>query len=137
MRRTAGLIVLLVLVCSPALGAGNPYEAAGISNPAHVTQFLVRLKQAVAAGDSATLASMIDYPLAVHEPRGASKTYRNGAVLRAGYAQVFTPEVVEAIAAATPSNLFARDQGVMIGDGQVWMAERRGTMKIITVNHTH
>jgi hypothetical protein len=35
-----------------------------------------------------------------------------------------------------PDDLFARDQGVMIGNGEIWMNEIGGSMKIITVNHT-
>jgi hypothetical protein len=47
MRVVLALIALLV-TSGPVL-ADNPYAAAGISDPAHVTQFLARLKQAVAA----------------------------------------------------------------------------------------
>ena len=63
-------------------------------------------------------------------------TYRDAATLSANYARVFTPEVKAAVAAAKADNLFARDQGVMIGNGEIWMNEIRGSMKIITVNHT-
>lgn len=114
----------------------NPYAAAGISDPAHVTQFLARLKQAMAAGDRAAVAAMVNYPLHVYAPGRGPTIYRNTATLRAGYAQVFTPEVTAAIAAATPGSLFIRDQGVMIGNGQVWMNEVHGAVKIITINHT-
>jgi hypothetical protein len=37
---------------------------------------------------------------------------------------------------AEEPNLFARDQGVMIGNGQIWINEICGSMKIITVNYT-
>ena len=63
-------------------------------------------------------------------------TYRDAAALRANYARVFTPEVRAAVAAAKADDQFTRDQGVMIGNGEVWMNEIRGSMKIITVNHT-
>ena len=51
-------------------------------------------------------------------------------------ARVFTPEVRAAVAAAKADDQFTLDQGVMIGNGEVWMNEIRGSMKIITVNHT-
>lgn len=133
MRVVLALIAVLA-ASGPAL-ADNPYAAAGISDPAHVTQFLARLKPAVAAGDRATVAAMVSYPLTVHAPGGTSRTYRSAAALLADYARVFTPEVKAAVAAARPDDLFARDQGVMIGQGEVWMSEIRGAMKIITVNH--
>ena len=128
-----------MVATGPALakdsGQANPYAAAGISNPAHVTQFLARLKQVVAAGDSAAVAAMIHYPLHVYAPGRRPTIYHDVGTLRAGYARVFTPEVTAAIAAATPRNLFVHDQGVMIGNGQVWISEVYGAVKIITINH--
>jgi hypothetical protein len=130
------LALIALLVTSGPVLADNPYAAAGISDPAHVTQFLARLKQAVAADDHAAVAAMVNYPLTVYSSGGRSMTYRNAAALSANYARVFTPEVKAAVAAAKADNLFARDQGVMIGNGEIWMNELRGSMKIITVNHT-
>jgi hypothetical protein len=131
MRAILALIALLATsgLSGPAL-ADNPYAAAGITNPAHVTQFHARLKQVVVADDRAAVATMVNYPITVQ-----STTYRDAAALRADYARVFTPEVKAAIAAARIDDLFARDQGVMIGNGEIWMNEIRGSMKIITVNH--
>jgi hypothetical protein len=82
--------------------ADNPYAAAGISNPAHVTQFLARLKQAVAGDNHGSVVAMVNYPLTVHSSGGRSMTYRNAAALSADYPQVFTPEVKAAVAAAKP-----------------------------------
>ena len=73
MRRVLALIALLAVAGIPALAADNPYAVAGISDPAHVTQFLARLKQSVASGDRAAVASMVDFPLTVHEVKGAIK----------------------------------------------------------------
>ena len=114
----------------------NPYAAAGISDPAHVTQFIARLQSAVAVGDRAAVVAMLDYPLRVYAPGRRLTTYYAAAALKANYAQVFTPEVVAAIATATPDNLFVRDQGVMVGNGEVWMREVHGAMRIIAINHT-
>lgn len=129
------LIVLFAAASGPAR-ADNPYAVAGISNPAHVTQFLARLKRAVTADDRAAIAGMVNYPLRVNSAAGRPTFYRNAAALSAHYARVFTPEVKAAVAAARPDNLFVRDQGVMIGNGEIWMNEVGGSMKIITVNHT-
>jgi hypothetical protein len=48
-------------------------------------------------------------------------TCRSAAALTANYAEVFAPKVKTAVAAANPHNLFVRDQGVMIGNGEIWM----------------
>jgi hypothetical protein len=135
MRVALALIAIFVATSRPAL-AVNPYAAAGISNPAHVTQFLARLKEAVAADDHPTVAAMVNYPLTVYSSGGRPFTYRDAAALSANYGRVFTPEVKAAVAAAKADDLFARDQGVMIGNGEIWMNEIHGSMKIITVNHT-
>ena len=135
--RVALVLLIAVLVTAPGTAAGiNPYAAAGISDPALVTQFLARLKQAMAADDRAAITAMVKYPLTVYPSAGRPATYHNAAALSANYARVFTPEVKAAVAAAKPDDLFARDQGVMIGNGQIWMNEIGGSMKIITVNHT-
>ena len=114
--------------------ADNPYAVVGISDPVHVTQFLVRLKLAMAADDHAAIAAMVKYPLTVYSSAGQPATCRNAAALSAE--RVFTPEVKAAVAAAKPDDLFTHDQGVMIGNGEIGMNEIGGSMKIITVNHT-
>jgi hypothetical protein len=133
--RTVLAPIALLAASRPVL-ADNPYANAGISDPAHVTQFVARLKQAVAADDRAAVAAMVNYPLTVNAAGGRSMTYRNAAALSANYARVFTPEVKAAIAAAKANDLFSRDQGVMIGNGEIWMNELHGAMKIVTVNQT-
>jgi len=114
MRVILVILIALFAVTSGPARADNPYAVAGISNPTHVTQFLARLKQAVAADDHAAVAAMVRYPLTVSSSDGRSITYRNAAALSANYARVFTPEVEEAVTAAKPDTLFVRDQGVMI-----------------------
>ena len=133
--RSALAMIAFLATAGPVL-ADNPYANAGISDPAHVTQFVARLKQAVAADDRAAVAAMVNYPLTVNSSGGRSMTYRNAAALSASYARVFTPEVKAAVAAAKADDLFSRDQGVMIGNSEIWMNEIRGSMKIITVNHS-
>jgi hypothetical protein len=130
------LALIALLATSGPVFADNPYANAGISDPAHVTQFIARLKQSVATDNRAAVAAMVSYPLKVNGAGERSVTYRNAAVLSANYAQVFTPEVKAAVAAAKAEDLFSRDQGIMIGNGEIWMNERGGAMKIITVNHT-
>ena len=88
------------------------------------------------ADDHAAIATMVKYPLTVYSSAGRPATYRNAAAISANYTRVFTPEVEAAVAAAKPDGLFARDQGVMIGNGEIWMKQIGGSMKIITVNHT-
>jgi hypothetical protein len=59
MRVTLGFLIALFVAASGLARADNPYAVVGISNPAHVTQFLARLKQAMAADDHAAVAAML------------------------------------------------------------------------------
>ncbi len=59
--------------------------------------------------------------------------YRNAPALTENYALVFTPEVKAAVAADKLGDLFARDHGVMIGNGEIWMNEIRCSIKVVSV----
>ena len=72
-----------VLAFRPVTGTPCHYQ---VGLPAHVTQFLARLKQAVAANDRSTVAAMVNYPLTVYSSGGRSMTYRDAAAQRANYA---------------------------------------------------
>ena len=68
-------------------------------------------------------------------------TFASAADLLAHYERVFTTKVTAAIERQSYALLFARDQGVMIGDGEVWFngvcddqACQRPIVRIIAVN---
>jgi hypothetical protein len=134
MRVILVILIALFAVASGPARADNPYAVAGISSPAKVAQFVARLKQAVAADDRAAIAGMVNYPLRVNSAAGRTTFYRNAAALSANYARVFTPDIKKAVAVTKTDNLFARDLGIMIGNGEIWMNEIGGSIKIITVN---
>lgn len=100
--------------------------------------FFNGLKQAVQKGDKQAISNMIAYPLSVH---GAKVQINDANDFVNQYAQVFTPNVVKAILAQDPYTLFANDQGVMVGNGQVWFTlvidgqqDTEGTVFITAVN---
>ena len=136
MRVILVFLIALFAVTSGQARADNPYAVAGISDPAQVALFVARLKRAVAADDRAAIAGMVNYPLRVNSAAGRPTFYRNAAALSANYRRVFTPDIKEAVAATKTDDLFARDLGVMIGNGEIWMNEIDGSIKIITVNHS-
>jgi hypothetical protein len=102
------LVLIALLATSWPVFADNPYANAGISDPAHVTQFVARLKQAVAADDRAAVAAMVNYPLTVNASGGRSMTYRNAAALSASYARVFASEVKAAVSPGFQASDFKR-----------------------------
>jgi hypothetical protein len=48
------------------------------------------------------------------------KTIRNGEELMSRYGDIFSRPYQKAISEAMPRNMFARDQGIMLGRGEVW-----------------
>lgn len=85
---------------------------------ADVEAFLGQLQDAVAQNDPAQVAALVAFPVQAHldgQRRGLSRD-----LFLARYADVVTPAVRQAVAAARPSELFVNDQGAMIGQGEVW-----------------
>ncbi|MDR5817199.1 hypothetical protein QCE62_26715 [Caballeronia sp. LZ033] len=91
-------------------GAHEPYRA-----------FFDRLQRAVAANDSKAVAALVSYPVAVHRA-GTEMTLRTRREFIAHYASIFTPKLVDIVAQQKYAALFVRDQGAMIGNGEIWFS---------------
>ena len=81
--------------------------------------FLTRLQGAVRANDHNGVIKLIHFPLRVNS-NGRSRSYADAASVRADFGRIFTPRVTQAILNQRFDHLFGRDQGLMIGDGEVW-----------------
>ena len=81
--------------------------------------FLTKLQAAVRADQRPTVISLIAFPLTVNGA-GRPKTYRDRASVERDFDRIFTPRVKRAILAQKADELLVRDQGAMIGDGEVW-----------------
>jgi hypothetical protein len=81
--------------------------------------FLERLQGAVRSNNRRAVIRLIQLPLRVNF-NGGSRLYRDAASVRANYDRIFTPNVRQAILGQKAKELFGRDQGAMIGSGQVW-----------------
>jgi hypothetical protein len=125
-KALSGLFIAAALTCSGAafaqtdqdvdahidalFGAHEPFRA-----------FFDRLQQAVAAGDKNAVADMISYPIAVHRA-GKETTLRSKRDFIARYQSIFTPQLVDIVARQKYAMLFVRDQGAMIGNGEIWFS---------------
>jgi|GEM_PF-1407075 len=107
---------------------------AGIDSADDARRFLSQLQTACAAKNRAAVAALVRYPFKTYNAGKVRKTYKNQAALLADYDQLFTPAVLKAIAEQTYDDLFVRDQGAMIGDGEIWFDQRDGAIKIIAIN---
>lgn len=109
----------------------NRYTSAGADDDNVVHRNAYRFWNAVRLNDKKAVAATIAYPISVHLPTGR-KRLRNPTELIANYDNIFSPKYREAIANALPRNMFVRDQGVMLGRGEVWFGPDG---KVITLNH--
>ena len=91
----------------------------GDARDALVHRNAFRFWDAVKRGERKTVAASITYPISV-QVAGARKRLRNPVELLANYDAIFSPRYVEAIVGAVPRNMFVRDQGIMLGRGEVW-----------------
>lgn len=127
--------LLLLLVTSLTLAAWADFSAAGV-DPVAAKNFLAVLQKAVASDQRQEVANMVSYPITVVE-KGKKIALKSAADLLKKYDVVFNKTVKAQLAAQKPDKLFARDQGVMIGNGEIWF--RTGpdnkTLKIIGINN--
>jgi len=124
---------LVVLLLTLFIGSGSAFSATeqevdqrldvlfGSHQDYH--DFFDNLQRAVASQNQVKVAAMVSYPLKVGL-RGKEKTFRNQDALQKSYDAVFTPALSQVIVNQKYENLFARDQGVVVGDsGQLWFGE--------------
>ncbi len=109
----------------------NRYGAIGATSNQAVHAPAEHFWRALKAGDRNAVATEIRYPIKV-SLNGKIKTLRSTAELLAVYDAVFTPDYRKAIAAAIPRNMFVRDEGAMLGNGQVWFGANG---KVIALNN--
>ena len=95
------------------------------------------MKSSVARDDRKSLCRLANYPLRTSAGRIGQES-----LCRARHRTIFNDRVVSAIRAQKFEELFVNWQGIMIGDGEVWLAVvchdsacRRKRLGIMTVNN--
>jgi hypothetical protein len=117
----------------------NRYAAAGVEDPKAFEKKVQKFKNAVIVGDRNAVAGMIAYPLTVRDASelvsADSKTHRicNSKDFLKNYDSIFSKRYVEAIKESIPHNMFARYDGIALGEiGEVWF---NAAGKVVTLNH--
>lgn len=77
-------------------------------------------KVALEEGKSDIVVSLVNYPLTVTID-GEDATYGSEQELLDAYDSVFTEAIIEAVSAQDYGTLFVNSEGVMIGNGEVWI----------------
>jgi hypothetical protein len=92
-----------------------------LGEPSAYRAMVVALKQAVAKQDAAAVAALVHYPLQARIG-GKRIEVTDAAQFQAQYAQLMVPEIVRAIETQDYDTALVNQQGVMLGDGQVWIS---------------
>lgn len=125
------LPVYLALESGTAGTLTNRYSVSGADNDELIHRNALRFWNAVKRGDKQAVAALVSYPVRVQLP-GGRKLLRSAAELVANYDAVFTPRYRDAILQALPRNMFVRDQGIMLGNGEVWFG---ADGKVVALNN--
>lgn len=78
-------------------------------------------KVALEEGKSDIVVSLVNYPITVNID-GEEATYASEQELLDDYDTVFTETIVEAVSNQEYGDLFVNSEGVMIGNGEVWIS---------------
>lgn len=79
------------------------------------------LQAAVAAEDAAAVANLVRFPIGVSID-GHDRVIKNAQEFVKNYQRFMTPEIVEAIKATSYTAVMVNAQGVMLGNGEVWIS---------------
>jgi hypothetical protein len=124
-RRGMALSAALVcLVAGPACAATVAEVNARIESVlGHAKLYersILAFQHAVATDREQDVAAFIRYPIKVTID-GQAQVVRSPDAFLKQYDQIMTPDIVNAVKSQAYGDLFVNDQGVMFGDGQVWM----------------
>ncbi|MFC4775789.1 copper amine oxidase N-terminal domain-containing protein [Paenibacillus sp. GCM10023252] len=115
----------------------NRYEVAGIDDPKAFEAFYSEVQKLVAAGEKSKVADYVKYPLSVYKD-GKATVYETKEQFIAGYDDIMTDKVKQALAGQKAEDTFVNYKGVMVGDGEIWFnVSPSGPHKfyIYSINH--
>jgi hypothetical protein len=116
---------LLVLIAAPHANAQR-FVALGMPD-SEVLADLTKFQKAIAAGDRATVASMVNYPLRVNRgARDHTLMATRGELLKR-YDAVFTPDVRHVIVTTNLADVLGGMDGVPLGRGVAWFTSTCST----------
>ena len=114
--------------------AAHRFVAGGFDNDAAVLVFITSLQKNVAAAKKDAVADMVNYPMSLNQTNGSGKPKRteikDKAAFLAKYDQIISEKLKMALKNQDMKDIFARDQGVMLGNGDIWLAPDSKTKKI-------
>ncbi|MBN2892871.1 MAG: hypothetical protein JXL97_13470 [Bacteroidales bacterium] len=108
------------------------FEAAGINSDEQIYIFVRELRANVQNKNN--LSEMISYPIKANI-NGTKTEIANKESFVENFDQIFNKKISSAVKKSNYYDLFCNYQGVMIGDGEIWMGLVDGKIKIIAINN--
>jgi hypothetical protein len=121
-------------IASPSESIAQRLAIAGIEDPQAAKDFIAQMNTAATNEDADAIANLIHYPFTTYNLGEPLKTYTTPAELLTDFDQIVTPAVLAAMSQANYDDLFANDQGAMIGNGTVWFNPFDEGLKIQAIN---
>lgn len=123
----------LPLPITHAHEATNRYEVAGITNPQAFETFYGKLQKWVSKGNKEAIARHVQYPLRVNKD-GQSRFVVDEKQFVTEYDQIMTEKVRHALQQQDVKQTFVNYQGVMVGNGELWLRQNGDKFVIVAVN---
>lgn len=105
----------------------SAWDVAGITRVHALKIFIKDLQYIIASDNREEISKLIRYPL-----NSAIKTESD---FLGNYNKIITSKVKDALAKANLRQLFRNYKGVMIGNGEIWIAQEGKDFKIIAINN--
>jgi hypothetical protein len=145
----AALILLASALLAPALCTAQTSlteldKSIDLSAGDHVRvqHLLVDLQQSIAQHNPAAVAALVHYPIKVN-PGKRSTTIKSPKAFIKDYDRIITPDISDVILKQKYESLFVNSQGVMLGDGEVWITSfcldkgcKKSDIKVGTIQDT-
>lgn len=131
-----------LLPCGVALAqssAVNQAIDAAFGDHAKYEAAITALQKAVSAHDAARVAALVRYPIGV-KIHGKKTVIKSAKAFVQHYDAIVTPAIAKAVTEQKYEDLFVNYQGIMFGNGEVWMNGicrdnqcKRVDVKVITI----
>ena len=124
LKLIACLTIALSLLISPVLAQSEADTDASIDNVlgdhAAYRAAFDAIQKAVADDDGAAFAEWVSYPITVTAD-GEAMSIADAGQFAEQYDNILTDEIKAAISGQKWADVMVNDQGIMLGDGQVWI----------------
>ena len=128
LRSTSFLAMLLLAAVGATdaradtrLGESCDLAVLGVKDKAEFLGFDAALHAAIERRDASALAPLVQFPLRLNHADGKHASLESAAALSSRFDQAFGPTVRASVAGQKVDALFCNADGVMYGDGAVWV----------------